>query len=294
MTPKPEMSEIDCCGLSQTGSVRADNQDTILLPAESQLNRNGWLFAVADGMGGYAHGQIASSLAVEKLLDAVYGEQSKPGLPALRRGIEAANLSIYQAAQKLEAGRMGTTLTAACILDGQLHLGHVGDSRAYLIRHGKVSCLTNDHTLVGDLVRMHVLGPEKVRSHAQRSVLTRGVGLTLFIKPDLIRLALKPGDRLVLCSDGVWSMMQDDEIACLVERDISACEICNDLINLALERETDDNVSAVVVTIQSLSSPRPDGKQQTWRTWLNPARFLWERSNGKHQHKEADPGNGRW
>src|ERR1035437_7916082 len=101
----PEMPEIDCCGLSHTGLVREDNQDTILLPPESSRQEKGWLFAVADGIGGYAHGQVASSLAVEKLKDAVYGDEAKPGLAALKRGIEAANLSIFQAAQKLNAGR---------------------------------------------------------------------------------------------------------------------------------------------------------------------------------------------
>jgi protein phosphatase len=188
---------------------------------------------------------------------------------------------------------MGTTLTAACILDGELHLGHVGDSRAYLIRRGKAACLTNDHTMVGDLVRMHVLGPDKVRSHAQRSILTRGVGLGLFVQPDLLRLALKPGDKVMLCSDGVWSVMQDEEIAGLVEKDDSACEICSNLIKLALERETDDNLSAVVVTIQSLAASRRSEKQtRNLRAWLNPARFFGQRSNGRGADDEAHPGNG--
>jgi len=290
----PDLPEMECCGQSDVGLVRLDNQDTILLPSEPPLQERGWLFAVADGIGGYAHGQIASSLAVEKLLDVVCADQSKPGLGALRRGIEAANLSILQTAQQLNAGRMGTTLTAGCIHAGQLHLGHVGDSRAYLIRGGKASCLTNDHTMVGDLVRSHVLGPEKVRSHAQRSILTRGLGLALFVKPDLIRLALKEGDRLVLCSDGVWSVIQDEEFAHLVKKDMSACEICSDLINLALERETDDNVSAVVVTIHSLSaSPQVGPRQAAWRNLLNPARFLWGRASGRHVDEAVDSGSGR-
>jgi len=283
--------EIESCGLTQIGPVREENQDSILLSPEEPRQEKGWLFAVADGIGGYSHGQIASSLAVEKLLDTVYGDHVRPGLTALRQGIEVANLSIFQTAQKLNVGHMGTTLTAACILGQDLHLVHVGDSRAYLIRGGKASCLTNDHTMVGELVRMRVLGPEKVRSHAQRSILTRGVGLSLFVKPDQVRLQLEPGDRLILCSDGVWSVIEDEEIASLSEKYESTCEFCQILIDMALERESDDNVSAVAVTIQAMKhSNQTSMRPQNFFDRFNPARYIRERSNHKQQEWRATPG----
>ena len=146
------------------------------------------LYALADGMGGYAHGGVASSLALETF---IRSSTARPGPPLkdLRRSMESANLSVYQAAQRLGAGRMGTTLTALHLLGDTLHLAHVGDSRAYLIRAGRAICLTNDHTTVGDLVRMKVISPDKVRTHAQRSILSKAVGLGLFIQPDMTQSA---------------------------------------------------------------------------------------------------------
>jgi protein phosphatase len=238
--------------------VREDNQDSILLPETLPEQTRpiqpdkGLLYAIADGMGGYAHGGIASLMALEKLAQAVYQENGRSGAKALHRGIELANLSVYQTAQRLNAGRMGTTLTAARILGRRLHLGHVGDSRAYLVRDGRATCLTDDHTLVGDMVRMRIISPDKVRAHAQRSILTRAVGLALFLQADIDEIELCPGDRLVLCCDGVWSMVQDEEFAALARQARSAAELSQHLVDLALERGTDDNVSAVSMLVHAL------------------------------------------
>jgi protein phosphatase len=186
------------------------------------------------------------------LVQAVYLDNGRSASKELQRGIELANLSVYQTAQRLNAGRMGTTLTAARILGRRLHLGHVGDSRAYLIREGRATCLTNDHTMVGDLVRMRVISPDKVRAHSQRSILTKAVGLTLFLQADLDEIELAEGDRLVLCCDGVWSMVQDEEFAAFARQAGSAAELSQSLVDLALERGTDDNVSVVSMLVHAL------------------------------------------
>ena len=169
-------------------------------------------------MGGYSHGGLASQLALELLLKTILEEHRLPIMKALRRGVEASNLGVFQAAQRLGSGPIGTTLTSGVIQDDQLYLAHVGDSRAYLIRDGQSTCLTNDHTTVGDLVRMKVLSPTQVRTHARRSILTKSVGLSLFVQPDLTQFGLVEGDRLILCSDGVWSVIQDEEFARLYLR----------------------------------------------------------------------------
>ena len=247
------MPGIDYSGLSDVGPIRDDNQDAIQLPNRNMSAERGWLCALADGMGGYAHGRMASTLALQKLFDVFYGERAMPAPRALRRGIELANLGVYKEAQRLGAGRMGTTLTAASVIGNTLYLAHVGDSRAYLIRDHRAICLTADHTTVGELVRMKVLPPEKVRTHAQRSILTKGIGLSLFVKPDIIKQTLKEGDRLILCSDGVWSVIEDQEFAQLAAKTNGARELSQSLINLALERQTDDNVSAITVHMTSLS-----------------------------------------
>ncbi len=260
---------IECSGLSHIGPVREDNQDAIRLPEDHRPTERGLLYAVADGMGGYAHGGVASTLALKVLFDVFYSSRAIPVLKSLRRGVESANLGVYQTAQRLNAGRMGTTLTAVSVTGNRLYLAHVGDSRAYLIRDGRAICLTNDHTTVGELMRMKVLSPDKVRTHAQRSILTKGVGLTLFIQPDLVQHTLQEGDWLILCSDGVWSVIEDAEFAQLASRRGGASELSQSLIELALKRQTDDNASAIAIHIQSLC-PSPVENESSRRRWLWP------------------------
>jgi protein phosphatase len=226
-------------------------------------------------MGGYAHGRLASTLALEKLYQIFYNERAAPAPKVLRRGVESANLGVYREAQRLGAGRMGTTLTAVSVLGDKLHLAHVGDSRAYLVRDNRAVCLTNDHTTVGDLVRMKVLPPDKVRTHAQRSVLTKGIGLALFVQPDIAQITLRDDDRLILCSDGVWSVIQDNEFARLSQEAKGVTALSQNLINLALERQTDDNASAIAIHIQRLAPIPAQGENRRGWGWPFFRRNLW-------------------
>ena len=273
---------IESVGVSQVGVVREDNQDAIRLSLpEPELEAGrGYLYAVADGMGGYAHGGVASALAREKFFDAFYSGGAGPTPQALRRGVEDANLAIYQTAQRLKAGRMGTTLTAVAICGRRLHLAHVGDSRAYLIRGGRAKCLTTDHTRVGELVRMKVLTSDKVRTHAQRSILTKCVGLELFVQPDIQELTLCEDDRLILCSDGVWSVIEDDEFAHCAQLDGGAGAVSQRLIDLALERRSDDNVSVVVVYVHAFSAAPEPRQRGLWPDILLRLKRSYGRSSG--------------
>jgi len=244
----PPTAELDAHPLSHVGNVRADNQDA--LNASLFPDQAGALYAVADGMGGYEHGGIASAVALETLIATLSAQLASQTMlqansieQALRRGVQDANVRVYQEAVRLNA-RMGTTLTAAYITGATLHLAHVGDSRAYLIRKGKASCLTNDHTGVGEMVRARILSPDKVRTHAQRSVLNRCLGLELFIQPEISRVSISSGDVIVLCSDGLWSAVEDDDIAALADNRTSAESISERLVARALANDSDDNVSA--------------------------------------------------
>src|SRR5262249_587496 len=152
---------------------------------------------------------VASATALNVFFETFYGSDSKKIGQTMRSAIQSANVGVFQQAQKM--GRMGTTLTAVNLAGNKLHIAHIGDSRAYLIRNGKASCLTNDHTMVGELVRMRVLTPDKVRTHAQRSKLEKCLGIELFIQPDITEIALMPNDIIILCTDGVWSVIEDDE-----------------------------------------------------------------------------------
>lgn len=260
--------------VSHTGPVREDNQDAVGLPDPQVGQARGYLYAVADGMGGYANGGMASRMALDALYSAVYAPGAAPGQASLRQGLERANLEIFKMAQKLEMGRMGTTLTAIFIYGNQLHLAHVGDSRAYLVRGQQATCLTRDHTQVADLVRAKVIPPDRLRGHPQRSILTHTIGLNPFVRPDFSRVSLQEQDRLILCSDGLWSVVEDEDFARLAGQARSAEALSQELINLGLERDTDDNLTALVVFVEHLARPQPGAG------WLNAARSLVSRRLG--------------
>jgi PPM family protein phosphatase len=273
-TLRKYIPEIDFGGLSIVGPAREDNQDSIYLSTGEQADASGLLFAVADGMGGYAHGGVASLLALESFSRTLATQNGAPVPKALQRSVENANLQVYQKAQQLEAGRMGTTLTAAYVLGDILHLAHVGDSRAYLIRNGHAICLTADHTSVGDMVRAKILSPARIRTHAQRSVLTKAIGISLFVQADIIQYKLYEGDHLVLCSDGVWSVIEDEEFARVVREQGRVDLISQNLINLAVQHGTDDNASAVVFHLRKLvAAPQEYGSHQANR-WFKKLRKL--------------------
>jgi len=244
--------EIESGGLSVIGPVREDNQDAIRLSDAQHPIGHGLLYAIADGMGGYAHGGMASLLALDSFYGTLAGRNGTSISKVMQHGVEVANLKIYQKAQQLGVGRMGTTLTAAYVLGDMLYLAHVGDSRAYLIRDGHAICLTEDHTAVGDMVRSKLIHADKIRTHVQRSILTKSVGLDLFVQPDIVHYKLKVGDRLILCSDGVWSVVEDHEFAQVVNASRSVGEASKNLIDLALHHETDDNASVVVFHLHKL------------------------------------------
>ncbi len=264
--------KIESCGISDIGPVREENQDSIFL-AENFSNNRAALFVVADGMGGYSNGKFASSQAIDTFCETF---QSTKGSPAqrLNRGVEVANYKIFQITQKMGVGKMGTTLTAIYIEGKEIIVAHVGDSRAYLMRSHKVCCLTRDHTMVGDLVRMKVISPEKIRTHTQRSVLTRGVGLAPIIHADLTHHDIKEDDKLILCSDGLWSVIEDEELPKISEHSSGISSMVNQLLHMAIERGTDDNISVIGVHIQNLSTDALSKKRNGWhriRSMVKPS-----------------------
>ena len=261
-----DVVEIKSYSYTHVGKVRDDNQDAVRLcdPVDELTIADGHLYGIADGMGGYAHGGVASSLALETFFETFYAANGVAPSQKLRVGVQNANLSVYQTSQRLKAGRMGTTLTAVNIVGRKLHIAHIGDSRAYLIRDRKSTCLTNDHTQVGELVRMRVLSPEKVRTHSQRSKLEKCLGMELFVQPDIFNVPVKPGDIVVLCSDGVWAMIQDDEFAQLVTDTKDPENLCKHIVELAMERDSDDNLSIIILYLHQLATAKVDEKTNSF------------------------------
>jgi PPM family protein phosphatase len=240
-----EHSALSCCG-----AVRTDNQDAVQLHDEQRqpADKLGHLYALADGMGGYEDGRVAAQLAIDELRAGYYHYNHGPIKARLRKAMQQANLAVYRAA--LSRGvRMGTTLTALVIVGQHLTFGHIGDSRLYLLRGGRATVLTRDHTAVGDMVRLGVLKPDSVRGHAQRSLLNRCLGLGLFIQADVNQIELRSGDALVLCSDGIWAYVEDDEFGTDYTPTMPLEEYNQRLVNLAGERESDDNMSVVTVRL---------------------------------------------
>ena len=239
----------DISVLSDVGTNRPDNEDScgLLVEGPDQL-----IFAVADGMGGYEGGEVASSMAVEITLRA-WQESPRDWGPAKRlsRAVQHANIEIHNRALAVpELRMMGTTLTAVAVDHGSLAAAHVGDCRLYLIRHHRILQLTKDHTVTGEWVRMGLLSEDAARFHPERSMLTRNLGHELIVAVDRISMPLVRGDRLVLCSDGLYNVLHDPEIE-LIARDQHCSDAARLLIDSANQRETADNLTVAVFTMMA-------------------------------------------
>jgi protein phosphatase len=230
--------------LSDVGRRRQANEDRYAVAAELGL------FLVADGMGGHRAGQLASRLAAEtavKALEELQGSEMAL-TERLRCSVTAANREIFNTAQaKPEFQGMGTTLVSLLVADGRVALAHVGDSRAYLVRGGKIRQLTDDHSVVGELIRQREITPQAARVHPHRHVLTKALGVRREVVPDLAELTAVPGDLFVLCSDGLTGLVHDEEIAEAAASSDDLDTICADLVECANSRGGEDNITVVLV-----------------------------------------------
>jgi protein phosphatase len=223
-------------------------------------NEDAWvcappLFAVADGMGGARGGEIASRVAATALGEAVDGS----GEARVMALIQEANRQVYERAREdSDASGMGTTITVALFEDGIVSIGHVGDSRAYLIRDGKVEQLTEDHSLVAELVRSGRLSPEEAESHPQRSVITRALGTDPDVDVDAFSVEARPGDLFLICSDGLTAMVDDATISDVVEgrrEDLDAA--AKELVAAANRSGGEDNITVVFFEIVEEGAAKP-------------------------------------
>ncbi|MGH8873826.1 MAG: PP2C family protein-serine/threonine phosphatase [Acidimicrobiia bacterium] len=224
------------------GRTRASNQDA-LHPEGGGRSDGPLLVMVADGMGGHVGGEVASRLAVERAVEADGGVASR---------VVAGNRAIIEEVDRRpKLAGMGTTMTLVELgVDRVARFGHVGDSRAYLLRHGQLVQLTEDHTVVAEYVQAGKIRPEDIPSHPQRSMLTRALGLNDDLPVDTFQEPLQPGDRLLLCSDGVSSMIPDDDIR-QVLCDGTPEEAVWALIERANRAGGHDNITSIVVHVVS-------------------------------------------
>jgi serine/threonine protein phosphatase PrpC len=208
------------------------------------------LYLVADGMGGHTAGQVASELAADAALQAIRALEGASASLAekLRYAVASANRAIYTTArQRPELAGMGTTLVCLLAGEGRAALAHVGDSRAYLVRADRIRQLTDDHSIVGELLRRNEISEDAAREHPHRHVLTRALGVRKAVEPDLAELTPQPGDIFVLCSDGLTNHVEDHEIAKTVAKESDMQEACERLIDLANGRGGEDNTTIIAV-----------------------------------------------
>ncbi len=240
---------------SDRGSVRERNEDYfgIYAPQTAELEDSlGILAVVSDGMGGHLSGAEASRKAVETLGEAYFAGGSGAGqlVPApanrLRWAFLEANRRVYETIGEGHNGMAGTTCTAAVMLPESVIIAHAGDSRAYLLRAGRITQLTEDHSIVGEMVRKGVLSREEAARHPHRNIITRAMGLRENLDVDLDSpVALESGDRVLICSDGLFSMLVESEIAEIASKG-SPEKACQKLVKRAKEEGGSDNITVLI------------------------------------------------
>jgi PPM family protein phosphatase len=255
--------------LSHPGLVREQNEDSVLycLPRPDEPGgRLGALALVADGMGGHAGGEVASAIAAQTI-KLLYYEEDRSAPLALARAFGAANqLILRRSRENPEWSGMGTTCTAIVLRDARVWLAHVGDSRAYIVRGGDIHQMSEDHSLVAALVRNGTLTPADAAASPERNVILQALGTKPEIEPQIWDegLPVRPGDAIVLCSDGLTDLVDDATIAATVSRH-APFDACQALIDAALAAGGRDNISVGVFGI-SAAAPPPPKKERPTRT----------------------------
>ena len=232
---------------TDVGRKREMNQD-YMYTSENAVGKLPNLFLVADGMGGHKAGEYASRFTVEKIVETIETSGQTEPVAAMKEAVEAANRGLLE-----EAGRdaakagMGTTVVAATVIGDHLHVANVGDSRLYLINHEAIRQITRDHSLVEEMVRLGEMDKADAKDHPDKNIITRAVGVLPEVTADFFEISLKPGDEILMCSDGLTNMIEDDEIRHIVlgQRDI--VEKAEKLIETANRNGGKDNITVVLI-----------------------------------------------
>ena len=252
------MLHVEFAELSDPGKIREHNEDYVghaAPAAPDEARRRGWLFALADGVGGQDRGEVASSTAVETLIASfknVQGDES-PGT-LLQRLIQSANLKIYEtgAATGPGSSSMCTTLVSCILRYDRATVAHVGDSRCYLIRHGQTKALTDDHTLVGEQMRMKLLSQEEAAQSERRHLLSRSLGANMIVNAEINEHQILPGDLLLLSSDGLHGSVTANEIAAITSNFHDLKQAAHQLVTRAREKDGSDNISVQLIRIKEV------------------------------------------
>lgn len=249
--------DVEFAHLSDPGRQRGHNEDCVghFQPATpAQARTHGWLFALADGVGGQDRGEVASKAAVEDFLAGFRAASaSEPLGPLLMRLVQEANQHVYEVGKSSSPGgtAMATTLVACALRFDRVAVAHVGDSRCYLVRRGQGMLLTRDHTVTQEQVRMGLLSAKEAREAPTRHLLSRSLGMDLFVNVETSEHQVLPGDVLVLCCDGLHNSVEGSEIAAVAGNGALSAA-AERLVALANERDGSDNISVQLIRVRSV------------------------------------------
>jgi len=257
-SPASSGLEVECAQLSDPGRIRGHNEDFLgqsIPDTSARARSHGWLFAVADGVGGHDKGEVASRVAIETMTagfrESVAGEAHSA---LLQRLVQAANLQVYETGRAASPGgvAMATTVVACALRYDRAAIAHVGDSRCYLVRRGHATLLTRDHTVVNDQIRLGILSAKEAAESERRHLLSRSLGTDMFVGVETSEHQVLPGDLLVLCSDGLHGAVQNDEIGSIIGRASDLAAAAGRLVALANQRDGSDNISVQLIRVRSV------------------------------------------
>jgi len=243
---------------SDFGKVRTNNEDAVgsYIPASRHLARShGYLFVVADGVGGMDLGEVASATAISAIKRGFAQAQADTMLNSLLpRLIQHANAAVHDCtlAREFRGKKMATTIVACALRYDQAFISHVGDSRCYLIRNGQARQVTQDHTLVSEQRKFGLISAEDIATSDSRHVLVRSLGPEMFVSADTTAVSLQPGDTFVLCTDGVHDELSEKEIAAIASQRKTAEEIAREIVERAIEVDGHDNTTAQVIRVRAV------------------------------------------
>ncbi len=256
--PFQNSMDVEFAQLSDVGRVRQGNEDYFghVAPATPEEARSrGWLFAVADGVGGHDLGEVASRTAVECVL-AGFREASpaEPHTALLKRLIKTANVRVVDAGHAASPGgaRMATTFVACALRYDRVAVAHVGDSRCYLVRRGRAILLTRDHTVANEQIRLGIMSTSETASSGTHHLLLRSLGSELFVNVDVQEHQVLPGDTLVLCSDGLHGSVSGSEIAAIVGNSGNLAAAARRLVDIANQRDGSDNITLQIIRVRGI------------------------------------------
>ena len=252
------MLDLEFAELSDVGKVREHNEDNFshAAPANpAEARTRGWLFVLADGVGGHDRGEVASNIAVQTLTSRFCNEVSDESASSfLQKLVQQANLKIYEAGTAVSAGAraMCTTVVSCLLRYDRATIAHVGDSRCYLIRRGQAQLLTNDHSLIAEQVRMGLISEEEARTSEKRHVLSRSLGTNMVVNVGINEHQVLPGDLLLLSSDGFHGAVTVNDIAAITTRFQDLKEAVGHLVSLAKEKDGSDNITVQLIRIKNV------------------------------------------